>query len=123
MMKVIKTQKNIELSLHDIIRFQINIYCFIQKIKISPAQMDTLAYLGEWGDINISDFCDQIVTQEIFSNPQTVRNFILKCVRDNYVIRGGKGDKIITLTEDINLLSEGNILIDMKVYHVETKES
>jgi hypothetical protein len=122
-MKVIKTQKNIELSLHDLIRFQINMYCFIQKIKISPAQMDTLAYLGEWGDINISDFCDQIVSKEIFSNPQTVRNFILKCVRDKYVVRGGKGDKIISLTEDVDLLSEGNILIDMKVYHVETKES
>lgn len=122
-MKVIKTQKNIELSLHDLIRFQINMYCFIQKIKISPAQMDTLAYLGEWGDINISDFCDQIVSKEIFSNPQTVRNFILKCVRDKYVVRGGKGDKIISLTEDVDLLSEGNILIDMKVYHVETEES
>jgi hypothetical protein len=121
-MKVIKTQKNIELSLHDIIRFQITLYCFMQKIKISPAQMDTLAYLGEWGDMNISDFCDQVVIKEVFSNPQTIRNFILKCVRDGHVIRGGKGEKIISLTEDVELLSEGNILLDMKVYHVETKK-
>lgn len=122
-MKVIKTQKTIKLSLHDIIRFQIATYCFINKVKISPAQMDTLAYLGEWGDMNISDFCDQVVVEDVFSNPQTVRNFILKCVKEGHVIRNGNGNKIISLTESIDLVASGNILIDMKVYHVENEKS
>jgi len=84
--------------------------------------MDTLAYLGEWGEMNISDFCEQVVAEEVFSNPQTVRNFILSCVKDGSVIRNGKGNKIISLTGDVELLSEGNILIDMKVYHVENEK-
>tara|TARA_R110001592_G_scaffold243219_2_gene504164 strand:+ start:2075 stop:2434 length:360 start_codon:yes stop_codon:yes gene_type:complete len=119
-MKVLKIDKKLELSLHDIIRFQITTYCFINSIKISPAQMDTLAYLGEWGEMNISDFCDEVVLKEVFGNSQTVRNFITKCVKDGYVLRYGKGNKLISLTEKVELLSEGNILIDMKVYHVES---
>ena len=84
--------------------------------------MDTLAYLGMWGEMNISDFCEQIVEKDIFSNPQTVRNFILKCVKDKYVLRNGKGKKIISLIKTVDLLSEGNILIDMQIYHVENKK-
>lgn len=121
-MKVLRVQKNIPLNLHDIIRFQVTTYCFLNKIRISPAQLDTLAYLGEWGDMNISDFCNEIVTQDIFGNPQTVRNFILKCVRDGYVVRKGKGNKEIALVDDFELLAEGNILIEMKVYHVENQK-
>jgi hypothetical protein len=118
-MKVKRLQKNIELNLHDIIRFQVTTYCFLNKIRISPAQLDTLAYLGEWGDMNISDFCEQIVEQDIFGNPQTVRNFILKAVKDGYVIRKGKGKKIVSLVDDFEMLSDGNILLEMKVYYVE----
>jgi hypothetical protein len=118
-MKVKRLQKNIELNLHDIIRFQVTTYCFLNKIRISPAQLDTLAYLGEWGDMNISDFCEQIVEQDIFGNPQTVRNFILKAVKDGYVTRKGKGKKIVSLVDDFEMLSDGNILLEMKVYYVE----
>lgn len=121
-MKVKRLQKNISLDLHDIIRFQVTTYCFLNKIRISPAQLDTLAYLGEWGDMNISDFCEQIVEEDIFGNPQTVRNFILKGIKEGYVVRKGKGKKIISLIDDFEMLAEGNILLEMKVYHVENKE-
>lgn len=121
-MKVKRSERRLPLNLHDIIRFQITTYCFINKIQISPAQMDALAYLGEWGEMNISDFCDQVVSEEVFGNPQTVRNFILKCVKDGYVIRYGRGKKLISLIEDFELIAEGNILIDMKVYHVEEQK-
>jgi|TARA_R110000868_G_scaffold5681_6_gene33639 hypothetical protein len=121
-MKVLTVDKKIQLDLYDIVRFQITLYCFLNKIKISPAQLDSLAYLGVWGEINISDFCEQIVNEDIFGNPQTVRNFILKCVRDNLIERKGLGKKIISLSQRIELYSSGNILINMKVYHVEANK-
>lgn len=124
-MKALVKERKIPLSLFDIIRFQINLYCFLNNIRISPAQLDTLAYLGMWGKINFSDFCEQIVDeQELFSNPQTVRNYILKCVRDGMVERKGRGKKLIDLSDKFELLNDGTILIDMKVYHVsESKET
>ena len=122
-MKIDVIDKKVSLSQFDIIRFQLTLYCFLNNIKISPAQLNTLAYLGMWGEMNISDFCDQIVEEEIFGNPQTVRNFILQSVRAGYVVRKGKGKKLIELSESVDLSSEGNILLNLKVYYVESQES
>lgn len=121
-MKVEIVDKNIPLSLLEIVRFQITLHCFINSIKISPAQLNTLAYLGLWGEINISDFCDQIVDEGIFGNPQTVRNFILKSIAEGHVVRKGTGNKLIELSEDIELTSEGNIILKLNVYHVQTNQ-
>lgn len=121
-MKVTKHKKQLNLSLYDIIRFQLTIYFFTNNIKLGGSQLDVLAYLGMWGQMNISDFCEQIVDQEIFSNPQSVRNFILKCIKEGHIIRNGLGNKEIKLSYD-NTLSNGNILIEMQVYHVESKKS
>lgn len=118
-MKALVVDKILRLSLHDIIRFQINLYCFDKKIRISPSQLDTLSFLGLYGDINITDFCDQIVNEEVFSNVQTVRNFIGKCVKDGYIIRSGTGNKLVSLNKEMKILCTGNILLNLKVVHVE----
>lgn len=118
-MKAIVVDKKVSMSLFDIVKFQINFYCFSNNIRISPAQLDTLAYLGLWDEINISDFCVQIVHEEIFSNTQTVRNFIIKSINDNLVVRKGLGNKIIKLADPIELLNKGTVLINLKLYHVE----
>ena len=121
--KVTTVDKLISMSLYDIIRFQLSTYCFLKEIKINPNELKTLSYLGVWGEMNISDFCQQVSDEGVYGNPQTVRNFILKCVKDGYVVRYGKGRKLISLIESIELLSEGNIVINMKVYHAEKQKS
>jgi ATP sulfurylase len=107
----------------DIIRFQINYHCFTKRLRMSPAQIDALAYLALWGDMNISDYCNEIVAQDLFSNAQTVRNFVTKQVRETeLIVRKGIGNKIISLTEKIDVLTTsdlGNILIDIKALYVE----
>lgn len=118
-MKAKVIEKQLPMDLYDIIRFQINTYCFLNSVRISPAQLDTLAYLGMWGDMNISDFCEQIVVQDIFGNPQTVRNFVIKCVKEGLIERKGMGNKTICLSDKFALLNTGTILINMKVYHVD----
>lgn len=121
-MKVKVVDKILPMTLHDIVRFQINNYCFLEDVRVSPAQLDTLAYLGVWGDINISDFCDQVVEEQVFTNAQTVRNFIVKCVKNDLVIRKGTGKKIICLSDEFGLQRNGSILINMKVYHEDKGE-
>jgi hypothetical protein len=122
-MEIDVIDKKVELSLLDMVRFQLTVHCFIKGIKISPAQLKTLAYLSIWGEMNFSDFCIMIQEKEIFGNTQTVRNFILLSVREGYVIRKGKGKKLIELSDDIELVSEGNILLNLKAYHVTSQES
>ena len=122
-MKIDVIDKKVSLSQFDIIRFQLTMYCFLNNIKISPAQLNTLAYLVMWGEMNISDFCDQIVEEEIFGNPQTVRNFILQSVRSGYVVRKGKGKKLIELSDSVDLGGRRIIKKNLKVYYVESQES
>jgi len=123
MAEITVVDKKIRLSLYDIIRFQLTMYCFTNGVKMSPAQLNTLAYLGLWGDMNISDFCDQIVEEDVFGNPQTVRNFILKAIRDGHVTRKGTGNKIICLSDNVEMENEGNIWMKLNVIYAEAEES
>jgi len=121
--KVTTVDRLVSMSLHDIVRWQISNHCFAENIKTSPNELKTLALLSEWGEINFSDFCQQVSDKGIYSNPQTVRNFILKCIKSKLVVRKGKGLKVIEMSDEIEILSEGNIVINMKIYHAEKQES
>lgn len=121
-MKALVVDRKVELEMFDIIRFQIHFYCFIHNIRIAPAQLDALAYLGMWGEMNISDFCQQITDIELFTHPQTVRNFVIKCTKDGFIVRKGLGNKNIELSDIFELQRTGTILINMKVYHVDKSQ-
>lgn len=123
MAKALVVNKQVSLSLIDIIKYQLNMYCFINKIRISPAQLDCLSMLGLYGEINMSDFCNEVVSEEIFGNVQTTRNFITKCVKDDLVTRSGLGNKLVSINKNLELLTEGTILLNLKIYHLETDKS
>ena len=114
MAKALVVNKQVSLSLIDIIKYQLNMYCFINKIRISPAQLDCLSMLGLYGEINMSDFCNEVVSEEIFGNVQTTRNFITKCVKDDLVTRSGLGNKLVSINKNLELLTEGTILLNLK---------
>jgi len=110
-------QQNLEMDLHNLIKYQLVNYCFVQDMHLSPNQLETLTYLSEWGEMNMSDFCEKISDDlEIYKSAQTVRNFILDCIKDKLVVRTGKGSKNIEITSDAELLCEGNIVIKMNIY-------
>lgn len=122
MAKALVINKQLPLSLKDVIKFQINMYCFVNKIRLSPAQQDCLSLLGLYGDMNMSDFCNEVVSEEIFGNVQTTRNFITKCVKENLVTRSGLGNKVVSLNKNLEILTEGTILLNLKVYYVEANK-
>lgn len=117
MAKALVVNKQVPMTLIDIIKFQINMHCFINKVRLSPAQQDCLALLAMYGEMNMSDFCEQMVTEEIFGNIQTTRNFITKCIKDTLVTRSGLGNKVISINKDLAILNTGTILLNLKVYH------
>lgn len=122
MAKALVVNKQMPLSLKEVIKFQINMHCFINKIRLSPAQLDCLSLLGLYGEINMSDFCTEVVYEEIFGNVQTTRNFITKCIKDDLVTRSGLGNKIVSINKKLELLTEGTILLNLKVYHLDTNQ-
>jgi hypothetical protein len=38
------------------------------------------------------------------------------------VTRSGLGNKLVSLNKDLELLTEGTILLNLKVYHLETNQ-
>lgn len=126
--------KKVNMSLEEIIKFQIITYCYIQKITLSESDLNCLTLLGLNKKVELSDFCNACCDPEnrdkestisyqkaIFKTPQTVRNCVAKM--RNYNIINRDGSKIIELNPDLTIQQEGNILLNFKMFHLGTQES
>jgi hypothetical protein len=126
--------KKVNMSLEEIIKFQIITYCYIQKITLSESDLSCLTLLGLNKKVELSDFCNACCDPEnrdkestisyqkaIFKTPQTVRNCVAKM--RNYNIINRDGSKIIELNPDLTIQQEGNILLNFKMFHLGTQES
>ena len=129
--------KKVNMSLEEIIKFQIITYCYIHKIVITDSDLNCLTLLGLNKKAEISDFCNGCCDPEqrdkesqltykkvIFKTPQTVRNCIVKMINYNVINREGFGhSKTIELNPVINMQAEGNILLNFKMFHIDTQKS
>ena len=137
MAKVNKVDKKVSMTLEEIIKFQINTYCYINRITISESELSCLTLLGLNTKAELSDFCNACCapenkdkdstlthTKAIFKTPQTVRNSLAKLSNYNIISKDGLGhNKTIELNKDLKIQTEGNILLDYKFFHIGTQES
>jgi hypothetical protein len=129
--------KKVNMSLEDIIKFQIITYCYIHRITISESDLSCLTILGLNKKAELSDFCNAccdpeqrdketelLFTKAIFKTPQTVRNSLIRMKNYNIVNRDGFGhSKTIELNPDLKVQTDGNVLLNYKMYHIEPQES
>lgn len=126
--------KKVSMSLEDIIRFQLVTYCYIHKIILSESDLSCLTLLGLNKKVELSDFCnacceisnrdkDSAIPYQkaIFKTPQTVRNCVAKM--RNYNIINRDTSKTIELNPELYIQSEGNVLLNFKMFHIGTQES
>jgi len=129
--------KKVNMSLEDIIKFQVITYCYIHKITISEADLSCLTLLGLNKKAELSDFCNACCDPEqrdkeptipyqkvIFKTPQTVRNCIARMKNYNIINKDGLGhNKTIELNPELSIQAQGNVLLNFKMYHIEPQES
>jgi len=129
--------KKVNMSLEDIIRFQLITYCYIHRITLSEADLTCLTLLGLNKKAELSEFCNACCEPDnrdkeptipyqkaIFKTPQTVRNCIAKMRNYNIINKDGLGhNKTIELNPELNVQSEGNVLLNFKMFHIGTQES
>lgn len=116
--------KRVMMGHRDIIKYQLITECFINHLHITNAELDCLASLGAYGEYDMADFCNSIVDEKVFSNSQTVRNFLNKAAKSKLILkRGTKGSnrKKVKLNPAFNVQTEGTIILDYKIGYV-TKE-
>jgi hypothetical protein len=119
MAKAKLVQKRMRVELRDIIRFQILTHCFMNGIRLNSNEIECLTLLGMSGVEDLAKFCNQAADEKIFRVPQAVRNFLIKAYDLKLVYKDGPHKKKkVALDSQLQIQTEGNIILDYKMYHV-----
>lgn len=110
--------KKVRMGHRDVIKYQLMTYCFIHDLQLSSNELSCLTLLGAYGECDLSKFCDSAVEEKIFKTPQTVRNFLTKASKMKLVRKHGSSKKKINLNEELQVQTEGNIVLDYKMIYV-----
>ena len=125
MAKIKHVKKQVSMSHRDIVKYQLVSHCFFSDIQLSTSELNCLTLLGLFNDVELSEFCVTVVTENVFKNPQTVRNFLTKAAKLDLVYKytadANVNKKRIQLNSDLNLQTTGSVLLDYKLFYV-TKE-
>ena len=129
--------KKVNMTLEEIVKFQIITYCYIKRITLSDADLNCLTLLGLNKKTELSNFCNACCDPEnkekdstlpfsrlIFKTPQTVRNCLAKMANYQLVIKKGSGhSKTVELNSELQIQTEGNILLNYKIIYIESQKS
>jgi hypothetical protein len=119
MAKANLVQKKVRMGQRDIIKYQLITYCFMNDIRLSNNELDCLTLLGAFVESELAEFCNLAVEEKIFKTAQTVRNFLTKAERKmNLIYKDGTNKKKIRLHDDLKIQTQGNIVLDFKIFHV-----
>ncbi len=110
-----------KVSKDEVIKYQILTHCFLNTITISNSDLECLCELAKKGMKELTEFCKEISNKGIFKSSQSCRNAITKAEKKNLIIKNGSNKKTISL--NINIETEGTILLDIKILGFEAKES
>ena len=122
MTEVKKVDKRIKSTIDTTIQYQILTYCFFNDIQISNSDLKCLSELAKNNDIEITKFCELATSKNIFKSCQSARNAITKATRKKLVTKVGKNKKTIKINDDINIQTDGIVLLDYKILGRETQE-
>lgn len=114
-MGAIKVEKTVRLNRFEIVKYQLIHHCFMNRIKLTDTELNCLALLGEIGSIRLTEFAKRAVEKEFLGNSVSVTNCLSKIRRSNLFIEKGVGKKVIFLNPDLNIKSEGTLVIELKL--------
>lgn len=115
--------KKVVLPRWEIVQFQIVVHCYLNSISISTADLDCLTHLGVDQEVELTEFCNKITDLGVFKSPQSARNALSKAEKKGLIIKQGKSKKKIAINPNVNIQTEGNILLDYKFAHIESQKA
>ena len=118
-----QVQKKIRMDQWDIIKFQLLTHCYVNRIKVSEQDLSCLALLSMTHEMTLTDFCNLAIRNEIFGSQQSVRNALAKAEKKQLIVKSGKNKKKIFINPKMNVQTEGNILLDFKLFYFEPVKS
>ena len=120
MARVNQILKKVQMTKWDIIKYQILTYCYLNKINVSDSDLECLTLLSINGEQELTSFCSEVHTRNIFQSSQTVRNALTKAEKKELIVKEGRSKKKISIHPELQIQVLGNILLDYKFLAVES---
>lgn len=119
-----QVQKRVKMPKWDVVKFQILVHCYINRITMSDSDLNCLTLLSLNEPIELTEFCYEASSEEewIFKSPQTVRNCINKAEKNGIVVKDPDNKKIISINPSLKIQTEGIVLLDYKFLGHESTE-
>jgi hypothetical protein len=114
-----QVEKKIVMTTWDVVKYQILTHCYISNTQVSEADLNCLTYLALEGDQELTSFCSKVNEKDIFSSSQSARNSIAKCEKKELIVKEGKNKKKIFINPSLELITEGNILLNYNFLSIE----
>jgi len=112
-------QNNKYMNREQIIRFQVLVHCYMIDVPLSTVRLECLTALALNGKCELKEFCKQMVTSGVFASEQSCRNVITTMQEANLITKEGGRTKRVYLNPDMNIVTTGNIGVDIKcAYYV-----
>jgi hypothetical protein len=118
-----KVNQKLKVDILQTIKYQILTYCFFKDIHINESDLKLLAELAINNKIKLSKFCKVVTDKKIFKSEQSARNAINKAEKKNLLVKDGLDKKVIYINKDMNVQSEGIVLLDIKILGSESQET
>lgn len=118
-----QVEKRVRLDPWRIVKYQILTYSYLYDIPVSEAELECITLLVFEGEQDLTTFCQKAFERKIFSSTQSVRNCLTKSERKGLIKKSGKNKKRIKVHPDINVVFQGNVLLDFKFLSLDTAQS
>jgi hypothetical protein len=118
-----QVRKTVRMDLWSIVKFQLAVHCHLKALNVSDQDLSCLTFLALSGEKELTEFCEAATKNNIFGSSQSVRNAITKAEKKSLIIKKGKSKKKISLSDDLKIQINGNILLDYKFVHVESQKA
>ena len=115
MTQVKKVDQKVKTTLQNTVKYQILTYCFFNGIHINDSDLNLLAELAICDNVEVPKFCKILTDKNIFKSLQSARNAITKAQKRALVDKESSNKKRIFLNKEINVQSEGIVLLDFKI--------
>ena len=110
-----KVDLKLKVNIDESIKYQTLTYCFFNDILVTNSDLKFLCELSKTPNIELTKFCVQLVSMNIFKSPQYARNAITKAEKKGLLSKSGNNKKTITINSNINIQTSGLVLLDYKI--------
>jgi len=118
-----KVDKKVRMSKDGVIKYQILTFCFLNNIQLSISDLDCLTELAKVGSHELTSFCKLVADKGIFKSSQSARNAITKAEKKKLLKKVGNNRKSISISDSMDIQTEGTIFLDYKFLGIESQEA